>query len=131
MDMSRQAGGVLGILRAALGISLLKLVLPDNFPRTADIHLDRSALTFTTLTSVATGLIFGLVPAFQASRSDVTKSLKQGDRGAEGSSRNRQRNVLVISEIALAVILLIGTGLMLRSFVRLQQVDPASNRTIS
>ncbi len=118
------AGGVLGILIAALGISLLKLVLPDNFPRTAGIHLDRSALIFTALTSVATGLIFGLVPAFQASRTDLTKSLKQGDRGAEGFSRNRQRNVLVISEIALAVILLIGTGLMLRTFVRLQQVDP-------
>ena len=117
-------GGVLGVLIAAWGISALKLILPDNFPRTADIHMDGSALLFTTLASVATGLIFGLAPAFRASRTDVTKSLNEGDRGTEGFGRNRLRSVLVISQVALAVILLIGTGLMLHSFVRLLQVDP-------
>ena len=109
---------------ATWGISALKLILPDNFPRTADIHMDGSALLFTTLASVATGLIFGLAPAFRASRTDVTKSLNEGDRGTEGFGRNRLRSVLVISQVALAVILLIGTGLMRHSFVRLLHVDP-------
>ena len=85
---------------AAWGISALKLILPDNFPRTADIHIDGSALLFTTLASVATGLIFGLAPAFRASRTDVTKSLNEGDRGTEGFGRNRLRSVLVISQVA-------------------------------
>src|SRR2546422_5912564 len=86
--------------------------------------MDGSALLFTTLASVATGLIFGLAPAFRASRTDVTKSLNEGDRGTEGFGRNRLRSVLVISQVALAVILLIGTGLMRHSFVRLLHVDP-------
>ena len=86
--------------------------------------MDGSALLFTTLASVATGLIFGLAPAFRASRTDVTKSLNEGDRGTEGFGRNRLRSVLVISQVALAVILLIGTGLMLHSFVRLLHLDP-------
>jgi predicted permease len=118
------AGGLVGVLIAARGINLLKLTLPDNFPRAADVHMDGPALLFTALTSVATGLLFGLAPAFQGSRANVSESLKEGARGTEGSGRNRLRSVLIISEVALAVILLIGTGLMLRSFVRLQQVEP-------
>jgi putative ABC transport system permease protein len=117
-------GGALGALTATVGISLLKLILPDDFPRTSDIHLDIAALIFTALASVITGLIFGLAPAFQGSRTDVTESLKEGGRGSDGAVRNRLRSVLVVSEVALALILLIGTGLMLRSFVRLQQLDP-------
>ncbi len=117
-------GGMLGVLTATWGISLLKLILPDNFPRTADIHLDGPALIFTALASVATGLIFGLAPAVQVSRTHLTESLKEGERGAEGFDRNRLRGALVVSEVALALILLIGTGLLLRSFVRLQAVDP-------
>jgi putative ABC transport system permease protein len=117
-------GGMLGVLTAAWGISLLKLVLPDNFPRTADIHLDGPALIFTALASVATGLIFGLAPAVQVSRTHLTESLKQGERGAEGFGRNRLRGALVVSEVALALIVLIGADLLLRSFVRLQAVDP-------
>jgi putative ABC transport system permease protein len=118
------AGGALGLLAAAWGISLLKFILPDNFPRIAAIRMDGSALIFTALASVATGVIFGLAPAFQASRCDLTVSLKEGERGGEGPGRGRLRSMLVVSEIALALILLIGTGLMLRSFLRLQQVDP-------
>ena len=118
------AGGMLGVLTAAWGIGMLKLILPSNFPRTSNIHLDGPALIFTVLASIATGLVFGLVPAFQASRTDLNESLKEGERGAEGFGRNRLRGVLVASEIALALILLVGTGLVLRSFVRLQAVDP-------
>jgi putative ABC transport system permease protein len=117
------AGGALGILAASWGISLLKLILPDNFPRASEIHLDGAVLIFTVFISAATGLIFGLAPAFQASRPHLTESLKEGERGSEGFGRNRLRNVLVVSEIALALMLLIGTGLMLRSFVRLQEVE--------
>jgi len=118
------AGGTLGALTAIWGITLLKLILPENFPRTADTHLDGPALIFTSVVSVATGLIFGLAPAFQGSKTQLTDSLKAGERGAEGFVRNRLRSALVVSEVALALILLIGTGLMLRSFVRLQTVDP-------
>jgi putative ABC transport system permease protein len=117
-------GGALGVLIAAWGVTMLKLIVPDNFPRTADIHLDGPALIFTAIASVSTGLIFGLAPAFQTSRTDVTESLKEGGRGVEGIGRDRLRSALVISEVALALILLVGTGLMLRSFLRLQQVDP-------
>ena len=118
------AGGALGVLIATWGISLLKLILPDNFPRTSDIHLNGPVLIFTVFASVATGLIFGLAPAFQASRTHLIESLKEGERGTEGFRRNRLRSTLVVSEVALALILLIGTGLMLRSFVHLQEVDP-------
>ncbi len=117
-------GGALGVPTATWGISLLRLILPDNFPRSAEIRIDGSVLIFTVFASVATGLIFGLAPAFQASRTHLTESLKEGERGAEGFARNRLRSVLVVAEVALGLILLIGTGLMLRSFVRLQEVDP-------
>jgi len=118
------AGGALGVLITSWGISLLKLILPLNFPRTTAIHLDGPVLIFTVLASAATSLIFGLVPAFQASRTHLTESLKEGERETEGFRRHHLRSFLVVSEIALALILLIGTGLMLRSFVRLQEVDP-------
>src|SRR5207244_2938556 len=118
------AGGALGVLVACWGINLLKLMVPDNFPRTGDIRMDESVLIFTVLASVGTGLIFGLAPAFQASRIHLTQSLKEGERAAESLGRNRLRSALVVSEVALALVLLIGTGLMLRSFVRLQEVNP-------
>jgi predicted permease len=118
------AGGALGVLVATWGINLLKLIVPDNFPRTGDIRIDASVLAFTVLASVGTGLLFGLAPAFQASRIRLTESLKEGERGADSLGRNRLRSALVVSEVALALVLLIGTGLMLRSFVRLQEVNP-------
>ena len=121
------AGGILGVLTAFWAIRLLRIILPGNFPRTAEIHLDGSTLIFTAVASIATGVIFGLAPALQSSRVGITESLKQGERGAEGFSRSRLRNALVISEVALALILLTGTGLLLRSFSRLQAVNPGFN----
>jgi putative ABC transport system permease protein len=118
------AGGALGLLTAAWGISLLKLILPNNFPRPAEIHLNWQAVIFTALASVVTGLIFGLAPAFQVSRADLTESLKEGERGSESFGRNRLRGAFVVAEVALALILLVGTGLLLQSFVRLQAVNP-------
>lgn len=118
------AGGFFGVLFAFGAIRLLPRLLPANFPRTADIHLNSSALLFTALVSIATGVIFGLAPALQSSKALITESLKQGERGAEGFSRTRLRSALVMSEVALALVLLIGTGLLLRSFVRLERVNP-------
>jgi predicted permease len=118
------AGGILGVLVAFWGIRLLRTILPSNFPRAGEIHLDVTALIFTALASLATGIVFGLAPAFQASRVGVDRSLKEGERGAEGFSRSRLRGALVVTELALALILLTGTGLLLRSLARLLAVDP-------
>ena len=118
------AGGALGVLLADWGVSLLKLILPADFPNVTSIRIDGQVLMFTIIAAVASGLVFGLAPAFQASRTNLAESLKEGERGAEGFHRNRLRSLLVVSEIALALVLLTGTGLMLRSFVRLQEVDP-------
>jgi putative ABC transport system permease protein len=117
-------GGALGVLLAGWGIRMLKLILPDNFPSPDAVRTNAPVLLFTILASLATGLIFGLAPALQTSRSPLTESLKEGGRGGNGLQHNRLRSVLVVSEVALAMILLMGTGLLLRSFVRLQDVDP-------
>jgi len=117
-------GGALGVLLAGWGISMLKLILPDNFPSPDAVRINAPVLLFTILASLATGLIFGLAPALQTSRTPLTESLKEGGRGGDGLQHNRLRSVLVVSEVALAMILLMGTGLLLRSFVRLQEVDP-------
>jgi putative ABC transport system permease protein len=117
-------GGILGMLLAFWAIRLVTTLLPSNFPRTSEIHLNSPALLFTAIVSIATGVIFGLVPALQSSKVHITQSLKQGERGAEGFVRSRLRSALVISEVALALVLLIGTGLLLRSFSHLQAVNP-------
>ena len=121
------AGGLLGVLLAFWEIQLLRTILPGNFPRMSEIHLNAWALVFTAVASLATGVIFGLAPALQSSGVRITESLKMGERGAEGFSRNRLRSALVISEVALALILLIGSGLLLRSFSQLQAVNPGFN----
>jgi len=117
-------GGVLGVLLAGWGINLLKLILPDNFPSADAVQINAPVLLFTILASLVTGLIFGLAPALQTSRTPLTGSLKEGERGGDSLRHNRLRSVLVAAEVALAMILLMGTGLMLRSFVRLQEVHP-------
>ena len=97
-------------------------LLPADFPRAEEIHVDLGVFALTLLVSTLTGIVFGLMPALQASRSDVRKGLHEGARGTTGSrQQNRVRNALVISEISLACVLLAGAGLMLRSF--LNQVD--------
>jgi predicted permease len=117
--------GAAGALIAIGGTKLLVLLLPAGFPRTASISLDGVVFAFTALIAVATGLVFGLVPAWQASRFDVQQSLRESGRGTSASDRQtRLRGILVIGEIALACVLLIGAGLMLRSFVNLLRLDP-------
>ena len=118
------AGGALGVLLAVWGIDLLKLILPGNFPNQDAVSINTPVLLFTVFASLATGLIFGLAPALQTSRSPLTSTLKEGERGGDGLRHNRLRSVLVAAEVSFAMILLMGTGLLLRSFVRLQEVDP-------
>jgi putative ABC transport system permease protein len=117
-------GGILGIITAFWGIQLLRTILPANFPRTENIQISTPALTFTALVSFVTSVIFGLVPAFYSTKGPLIASLKEGGRAVEGIGRDRLRNALVVAEVALALILLVGTGLLLRSFFRLQAVDP-------
>ncbi len=119
------AGAALGTMLAVGGVRALVAFLPAGFPRAAEIRLDPWVFLFTLLVTVVTGLLFGLVPALTASRTDLQQSLREGGRNASGSSRqSRLRNVLVVGETGLACVLLIAAGLMLHSFVNLLHADP-------
>ena len=117
-------GALLGLLFAAEGLALLKRLLPSDTPRLLDVHLDWRVLLFTTALALLTGIAFGLAPALQSSRADITDSLKSGGRGAALSVSQRLRSVLVIAEVAFAVLLVIAAGLMIRSFWALSHVNP-------
>ncbi|MGB9313115.1 MAG: ABC transporter permease, partial [Candidatus Acidiferrales bacterium] len=120
------AGGALGLLlaswvtRAALG------ALPDTLPRAAEVGIDFRVLFFTAAIALLAGILFGLVPALKISRTNLQENLKEGGRGSSGS-RQGVHGILVIAETALALVLLIGAGLMLRSLVQLWRVDPGFN----
>jgi putative ABC transport system permease protein len=114
-------GGLVGLLLAAWGARSLALLLPDGV-LPSELSLDGRVLAFALGLSISTGLLFGLVPALQASRADLNQVLKEGGRGAEG--RHRLRGLLVVSETALALVLLAGAGLMLRSLLALQGTSP-------
>ncbi|HLW80234.1 MAG TPA: ABC transporter permease, partial [Terriglobia bacterium] len=121
-------GGALGALLALWGADSLVRLIPQDVPRLAEVSLDRRVLLFTTALSFLTGLLFGLAPAMQAVRSDLTESLKEGGRGSsEGRHRNQLRSILVVTEVAVALVLLVGAGLLIQSFWRLQRVDPGFN----
>jgi predicted permease len=118
-------GGGLGALLAEGGVKALVALLPAGFPRAHDIHVNALVFAFTFLVSIATGVLFGLAPALQASRTDPKRGLYEGGRTSTGSARQRRlRNALVISEVSLACVLLIGAGLMLRSFVNQLAINP-------
>lgn len=117
------AGAVLGILLAVWGTSFIARQLPDGIPRLADSSIDPIVLMFTLLASIVTGLLFGVAPALEASRLNLTDALKEGDRGSAGG-RQRLRNGLVVGEVALTLTLLVSAGLLLESFRRVLQVDP-------
>jgi putative ABC transport system permease protein len=125
------AGGALGIgLGYAMIAGLARLLPPFFLPSEARVAMDSRALLFVLAISIVTGVLFGLAPALQATRPDLTGSLKEGGRGALGdSARRRVRGGLVVVEIALAFILLTGAGLLIRSFVSLQRVDPGFDAT--
>jgi predicted permease len=118
-------GGGFGALLALGGVRALVALLPGGFPRADSIHVNASVFIFTLLVALATGLLFGLAPAMQSSRVDVQQALREGARGATGSKHHqRLRDALVVAEVALACVLLVGAGLMLRSFVNLLRMDP-------
>jgi putative ABC transport system permease protein len=122
-------GGGFGLLVALWGKSLLLAINPGNIPRLDQVGLDAKVMTFTAAITVLTSIAFGLVPALQSSRLDLISTLKSGgEKGAVGPHRGRSGNALVVAEIALSFVLVIGAGLMLKSFVRLQQVDPGFQR---
>ncbi|HEX8423880.1 MAG TPA: ABC transporter permease, partial [Pyrinomonadaceae bacterium] len=118
-------GGVVGLLLSLWGVSLLKAFIPENISQVEAITIDARVLGFTLLVSLLTGLIFGLAPATQASSLNLNETLKEGGRdSAAGSRGNRIRNLLVVTEVAVSLILLIGAGLLINSFLRLRNVDP-------
>ncbi len=118
-------GGGLGVVVALGGVRALVSMLPADFPRADTIHVNAAVLVFTVLVAIATGFLFGLVPAFQVSRSDLQQGLREGGRSSTSSGRHtRLRGVLVVAEVSLACVLLIGAGLMLRSFVNLLRMNP-------
>jgi putative ABC transport system permease protein len=118
------AGGGVGLLIAFWGLAAITKLLPADFPRLNEIHIDLRVLGFTFAASMLTGILFGLVPALQVSRSDVQDAIRETGRGASGSRRqSRFRQALIVVEVALSVVLLAGAGLLFRSFLRLQSVD--------
>jgi predicted permease len=118
-------GGALGLLLGATGMRALTSLMPGGVPRLDDLRFDWQAFTFTAVVSLATGLLFGLVPAIRAARPKLQEALKDGGHGAASSRRARRvGNLLVIGEVALAMLLLVGAGLVVQSFIRLQLTDP-------
>jgi putative ABC transport system permease protein len=117
-------GGAAGLLLGWWGVDLLKGLLPSEFPRLADIGVDPRVLGFTLLVSCATGVAFGLAPALQFTKPDLHSFLKESARGSTGGARGgRLRGLLIVSEVALSLVLLVGAGLLFRSFMRLQSVE--------
>lgn len=123
-------GGLLGLLVAYGGIKLLLVLTPSEVPRLHEIGLHLPVFLWTLTISIVTGLLFGLAPAVQASRPDLNKALKDSSGRNHGSSQGSGlRNLLVVSEVTVALLLLVGAGLMTKSFVRLQQVNPGFEAT--
>jgi putative ABC transport system permease protein len=120
------AGGALGLLLAAWGTSVLVSAAPEGLPRAAEIGMDPRIAAFALVVSVGAGLAFGLLPAFQVGRR-LSASLRDGRGAGTARSTTRFRSGLVVAEMALAVVLLIGAGLLLRSFQQLMAVDPGFN----
>ncbi|HZF41251.1 MAG TPA: ADOP family duplicated permease, partial [Blastocatellia bacterium] len=121
-------GGLLGLLLAKLAINALVRLGPEQIPRLSMISLDGRILVFTLLISLLTGLLFGMAPALQSLKLNLNESLKEGGRAASSGRRQRRtRSALVVAEVALALALLLGAGLLMRSFLKLQQTDPGFN----
>jgi len=118
------AGGGLGLLLAVWGTELLVKLAPDTISRAGAIGVDTRVLGFTLVVSLLCGVIFGLAPALQTSRPDLNESLKEGGKGAPSMSHNRTHRFLVVTEVALAMVLLVGAGLLVQSFRNLRNVDP-------
>ena len=119
------AAAAIGVIVSLWGVQALKAWMPDNIPRVADIAVDRRVLVAAIAAAMVTGITFGLVPALQGSRPDLTASLRAGGRSATaGAGARRLRGALVVIEVALAVILVVGAGLFTASFIKVVRIDP-------
>jgi len=122
------AGGAVAVLLAIWGTNVLVTFKPDNLPRLAEIGVDGRVLAFTLGVSLLTGLLFGLLPAWTASRGRVGDALKEGGRGSTaGSARQRLRSTFVVVELAVALVLLVAAGLLIKTFWKLRSVEPGFN----
>lgn len=122
-------GGGLGLLLAVWSVDLLVAFSPENLPRIKEVTIDWRVVLFTLFVSLLTGIIFGLFPALSTSKSNLTETLKEGSRGTMGAKGQRLRALLVVSEVALSLMLLVGAGLLMKSFLRLTHVDPGFTTT--
>lgn len=120
-------GGAVGLLLASWGVSLLVAYGPADVPRLQEVGLDRNVLAFTFGASVLTGVLFGLVPALHASKPNPNNTLKDSGRGPTQTGRSRVRSALIVSEVALSLMLLVGAGLLINSFVRLLRTNAGFN----
>ena len=120
-------GCALGLMLAVFGIDLLTKMLTGMVPRMLSPELDLNVLAFSILVACGCGLLFGLLPAIRASKTDLNHALKESERGALSASRRRSQSMLVVAEFALTLVLLVGAGLFLRSFMRLLATDPGFN----
>ncbi len=122
------AGGAASVLLSVWGLELLKRVGARTIPRLNEVTLDWTILLVTAVVAIGSGILFGLIPALASAKPVLTEALKEGGRGSTSGARpNRVRNMLVIAEIALALVLLVGAGLLMKSFARLQGVNPGFN----
>ena len=117
-------GATAGILLAYFGVHAIHAWLPTGLPRVASIGIDLRVLTTAVTVSIATGILFGIVPAFQSSRPDLTQALNDSSRSVTSSAGQKLRGLLVVIEMALATVLLVGAGLFISSFVKLMRIDP-------
>jgi len=117
-------GGVVGLVLAVVGLKLLTAIIPPDIPQIKNISIDPRVLGFTILISLLTGLIFGLAPAIQSSSFTPNEPLKEGGKNPGASRGNRIRGGLIVAEVAISLVLLIGAGLLINSFLRLRSVDP-------
>src|SRR5438477_12172675 len=120
-------GGVAGLVLSIWLTDVLMSMLPEGAPRLEQVGIDYRVLTFALGVSALTGILFGIVPALQASKLDVTSALKEGGRSGEGHRRTSAPSLLLIGEVALSLTLLVGAGLLIQSFLRLQEVRPGFN----
>ncbi len=121
-------GGAAGLLFAQWGTSMLLALRPENLARLSGIHMDTRVLLFVLVVSVLTGMVFGMAPAWIAARADVAGALKESGRSTTASTMGHSiRRILVISELAVALVLLVGAGLLIKGFSRLRSVNPGFN----
>jgi putative ABC transport system permease protein len=117
-------GGGIGLVLAAWGVDLLVASAPDTIPRLGEVGVDRRVVLFAAIVSLGTGLLLGIVPALRASGTPLSETLKDGGRGGDRAAHGRAGRLLVIAEVALSLVLLVGAGLLIHSFARVQNVAP-------